>query len=177
MIDTGFQKLFKNEEDLKEFAKIGMVFSLFDDLEHDINTFIITFMGNWSSGNAFEEIILGNMIFFKKIEIVKTILENDKVADKCKISTEDLKFIDEFRILRNHIAHSRYRNDEEYKKLLVNSKYKSKKIPSTKELNEIKKKLATIHKKIWTTCEHYWDNHPKLPVIQTKNFFLTFIND
>ncbi len=177
MKDIDINNLFKEEGELEEFAKIGLLFSWFDDLNNDIDTFITTFLGNWLSGNAFEAIILNNINFVRKIEIFKTILKNEEVANKCHINKKDITFIDKFRILRNHMAHSRYHNHEPYKKMLINSKYISKEVPSNRNLQEMKGDLLSIHKKIEATCEYYWDNRDKLPVIQTKNFFLIPFKD
>jgi len=158
--------LFKGEKEKEDYAKFGLIFDSFASIEFQIDEILALFFGT-AGVNSFVEHVDSALSFNSKLKLFRVLISIQEVKDHIKLSKQDLKFIENFKQLRNLLAHGMYcpRDITGNFSIISDSKSRYFNLSNLNIIKNIKEKSFEISDKILKTILYFAENKEKLPQV------------
>lgn len=156
-----------NLEDNKEYlARLGLIFEFIGNVENTMNSLIMFYFtnGNWKRSPPFDNILIPELDYSKKLNIFKKILKLDKIKDVHSINSSDIDFLYELKNIRNRCAHSTYFYSDDNSPIAAMYPNKGELFDLTndEELKKIQDRIVEIRGQAMEVCVYLMKNRDKL---------------
>ncbi|MBI2541919.1 hypothetical protein HYV80_04375 [Candidatus Woesearchaeota archaeon] len=156
-----------DDNEKNDFLDIGVLLSNFNDLEYQIDELIALFYGRYNMMDVFIQHINDRIQFNDKLFLLKKILDISEVRKFRTLNKSDFKFMDDFKQIRNVVAHGSYMpKDGDWPSSISTHNSKIFKLEDKKKLLDISGTALRIGKTLLEINLHFSPDKKNLPTIE-----------